>query len=675
MHELRDHAVICKHDVVRFTRANKPKGIVSKLWQSSRQEVLRLNFYRVLMAYFLITILLSSVILYGSGIVDDPTEDYGGHLEYMDALFLCTSAMTATGLATVNLNILTAFQQALLAILILLGNVVFVSVFVVIIRRHFTQRELNKLLENSKAGCKVKIKVDEEEANCSTEPASGLGLSATLAAGCLDDVISRSTDNAVQPTHSDNSSVRSRRTSAVQPSSNYEYRRSHHQTGLGFLPAPWQISGVRKAFHWLFRRTGEQPPEKNHQYFSFVPALDVRGRIHSLNEHEREELGGVEYRALGVLAVFLILYLLGWLMLGTVFLVPYSYRAYVKNTVITTQAGYVMPGCHVCIVFQSTYYILIIVGALSLVGNTQFPVLLRFFIWATSKCTPPNSGLRPTLLFLLHHPRRPFSERRNLVGMLGSSISPSPNPDDRRYLFGTQLGIQLFIWLLFEVLNLGVPYVMEMPLGTRAAVGLFQALGVHTGGFFAVDISSLAPALQIAYTVAMYISSLSVFMAVRQTNAYEEESIGLDSTNLVKGGHLLTHLQNQLAYDMWFLIGAWFLICAVERTALMESHPGVSIFNILFEVTSGYGTVGVSTGVPYDAYSLSGAFHKLSKVIMLFVMMRGRLRGLPLAIDRSILIPGEELFHRMDEMYNRRSKMPTKDEKVLQRNEEEREVK
>ena len=249
----------------------------------------------------------------------------------------------------------------------------------------------------------------------------------------------------------------------------------------------------------------------------------------------------------------------------------------------------------------------------------------------------------------------------------GSPISQMTNTNYRRYLFGTQLGINLLIWLLFEVLNFGVPYVMELSPSTRAAIGLFQSLGVHTGGFSAVSIGSLAPALQIVYIVAMYISSLSIVMAVRQTNTYEEQSIGLDSTNLVKGGHLLTHLQNQLAYDLWFVIGAWILICAVERTALMERHPGFLIFNILYEVTSGYGTIGVSTGVPYDAYALSGAFHKLSKVTMMFVMIRGRHRGLPLAIDRSILIPGEELFHRMDEMYNRRTKMSAEDQKEPER--------
>ena len=212
---------------------------------------------------------------------------------------------------------------------------------------------------------------------------------------------------------------------------------------------------------------------------------------------------------------------------------------------------------------------------------------------------------------------------------------------------------------------------MEIPPDTRTAVGLFQSLGLRTGGFYAVTVSFLAPALQVAYIVVMYISSFPVIMALRQTNTYEERSIGLDSTSSGKGGHLSAHLQNQLAYDLWFLIGTWFLICIVERTALTQGHPGFLIFTILFEVTSAYGTVGLSTGVPYDSYSLSGAFHKFSKVILLFVMIRGRHRGLPLAIDRSILIPGEELLHKMDEEYNDRGAFSSREEMVVRRDEEE----
>lgn len=211
---------------------------------------------------------------------------------------------------------------------------------------------------------------------------------------------------------------------------------------------------------------------------------------------------------------------------------------------------------------------------------------------------------------------------------------------------------------------------MDIAPGTRAAVGIFQSLGLRTGGFYAVTITSLAPALLISYIFIMYVSSFPIIMALRQTNTYEEQSIGLDSPGSGAGGHLSHHIQSQLAYDLWFMVGAWFLICIVERTALMTNHPGFLIFNILFEVTSGYGTVGLTTGVPYDTYSLSGAFHKLSKVIMLFVMIRGRHRGLPLAIDRSILVPGEELLHKMDEEYNHQGVFSADEEREVRRDEE-----
>jgi hypothetical protein len=50
--------------------------------------------------------------------------------------------MTTSGLDTVNLRTLTSFQPAMLCILRLIGNVVFVSTFVVLIRRHCFGRKL-----------------------------------------------------------------------------------------------------------------------------------------------------------------------------------------------------------------------------------------------------------------------------------------------------------------------------------------------------------------------------------------------------------------------------------------------------------------------------------------------------------------------------------------------------
>lgn len=62
-----------------------------------RRSLFQLNFYRLHLSYFILTILISSVVFYGSGRDDDPNEINGQPLAYIDALFLCGSAMTATG--------------------------------------------------------------------------------------------------------------------------------------------------------------------------------------------------------------------------------------------------------------------------------------------------------------------------------------------------------------------------------------------------------------------------------------------------------------------------------------------------------------------------------------------------------------------------------------------------
>ena len=61
----------------------------------------------------------------------------------------------------------------------------------------------------------------------------------------------------------------------------------------------------------------------------------------------------------------------------------------------------------------------------------------------------------------------------------------------------------------------------------------------------------------------------------------------------------------------------------------------------MFELVSAYGSIGLSIGLPNANYSTCGAFHPLSKVIVCLVMIRGRHRGLPVAIDRAIMLPRE----------------------------------
>lgn len=71
----------------------------------------------------------------------------------------------------------------------------------------------------------------------------------------------------------------------------------------------------------------------------------------------------------------------------------------------------------------------------------------------------------------------------------------------------------------------------------------------------------------------------------------------------------------------------------------------------MFETVSAYGTVGLSHGVPYNNYSFSGAWQSLSKLILMTVMLRGRHRVLPMAIDRAILLPGQDIMEELDKKF------------------------
>ena len=53
------------------------------------------------------------------------------------------------------------------------------------------------------------------------------------------------------------------------------------------------------------------------------------------------------------------------------------------------------------------------------------------------------------------------------------------------------------------------------------------------------------------------------------------------------------------------------------------------------------GNVGLSLGYPDVATSLSGLFGTFSKLVICAMMIRGRHRGLPYALDRAVMLPDE----------------------------------
>ncbi|KAG8162089.1 hypothetical protein KVR01_007854 [Diaporthe batatas] len=119
-------------------------------------------------------------------------------------------------------------------------------------------------------------------------------------------------------------------------------------------------------------------------------------------------------------------------------------------------------------------------------------------------------------------------------------------------------------------------------------------------------------------------------------------------------------VRGQLAHDIWWLVLAVLVIATIETSHFLGDPVTFSVFNIIFEVVSAYGTVGISVGVPWDAYSFSGAWYTGSKLVLCLVMLRGRHRGLPVALDHAVRLPGEHLHREEEEDHRIRRSMTTR---------------
>ena len=184
--------------------------------------------------------------------------------------------MFILGSNTVNLYILTAYQQSILSILMIIGNVVFVSISVVIIQRHFFRKHLSGFLDHSKAERRIVDDIDHRErggAAQEVDDTNGKGKIVSIIASDRESP-GPSRWNETQKRRPHNMANLDSSQSATDRSTNPISR--HHETGFGGFPAIWEISSIRRFFGNQFKRLDTQVHRQHHGYISFHPSLDHR---------------------------------------------------------------------------------------------------------------------------------------------------------------------------------------------------------------------------------------------------------------------------------------------------------------------------------------------------------------------------------------------------------------
>jgi hypothetical protein len=153
----------------------------------------------------------------------------------------------------------------------------------------------------------------------------------------------------------------------------------------------------------------------------------------------------------------------------------------------------------------------------------------------------------------------------------------------------------------------------------------------------------------------MYISVLPIAISVRRTNVYEEKSLGLwaspaeEIEDEGEPSYVGAHLRRQLSFDLWYIFLGLFIISISEGTRLQSNTPedlAFTMFAVLFEIVSAYGTVGLSLGYTGINASFSAEFGVIAKLVIIAMQIRGRHRGLPYELDRAILLPSESLHQK-----------------------------
>ena len=312
--------------------------------------------------------MLSSIIFWGSS---TPARS----VSYTDSLFLVVSAMTLAGLNTINLSQLNTFQQFILFLLILLGSAIFVSIAVVHVRRKAFERRFKSIVEdarqrrrglsNSKRrpslshargrlepevdgivvrGRAIKspkqstedlderFKTSEQPTSPAHEPASVMDDHANQEKNMEDVEASPRVIESSEAGHHLAVDVGvSRRitfASPVSPTRKREHGRIFSMQGVGAHqdiqnhPSTSSLPIYLKDLPRLRETNSDRDLTSRHDFLAGA-SVGRNSQFSNLTLAERERLGGVEYRAVTVLAVIVPLYFVLWQLFGCIGLGAY----------------------------------------------------------------------------------------------------------------------------------------------------------------------------------------------------------------------------------------------------------------------------------------------------------------------------------------------------------------
>jgi trk system potassium uptake protein len=182
--------------------------------------------------------------------------------------------------------------------------------------------------------------------------------------------------------------------------------------------------------------------------------------------------------------------------------------------------------------------------------------------------------------------------------------------------------------VVFVVLEWNNPATLgELPFFSKLLAGFFQSLTTRTAGFNTIDTAGLTTASQVWTVVLMFIGGSPASTA----GGIKTITFGvmiIMTVSVIQGKEEVEIFKRKIPYDIVnraitiFVIGIIMLVSATMLLLILENQfPFIAI---LFEVTSAFGTVGLSTGIT-PLLSTPG------KLLLIVTMFTGRVGTLTIA--------------------------------------------
>ncbi len=162
--------------------------------------------------------------------------------------------------------------------------------------------------------------------------------------------------------------------------------------------------------------------------------------------------------------------------------------------------------------------------------------------------------------------------------------------------------------------------------GAKVTAAIFSSSTNRTAGLNVLATGSFRYSLLVFNMVMFVINNSPNNIAIRVSHSTRRREAERESA-----GKYTKELLINVVAGLTF---CWILILLFENANEIVSQP----FPTLFEITSAFGTVGLSMGYANSNASLSGVYSIPSKLVIVVLMVFGAHRGLPENADASVRV-------------------------------------